>query len=66
MAAIAKTHKISGSVDPADMRARFRTPVEVRWHNMAKFDHDFVGREALATEDHEAEANHGHPALEPR
>lgn len=27
-----------------------RTPVEVRWQNMAKFDHDFVGREALTAE----------------
>lgn len=50
VAAIAKTHKVSGSADPTDMRARFRTPVEVRWHNMAKFDHEFVGQEALAAE----------------
>jgi glycine cleavage system aminomethyltransferase T len=42
--------RTSGSVDPADMRARFRTPVEVRWHNMAKFDHEFIGREALEAE----------------
>jgi vanillate/3-O-methylgallate O-demethylase len=49
-ASIAKTHKVSGSVDPSDMRARFRTPVEVRWHNMARFDHDFVGRESLEVE----------------
>jgi glycine cleavage system aminomethyltransferase T len=41
---------VSGSVDPANLRARMRTPVEVRWHNMAKFDHDFIGREALADE----------------
>jgi glycine cleavage system aminomethyltransferase T len=41
---------ISGSVDPADRRARTRTPVEVRWHNMARFDHDFPGREALQAE----------------
>jgi glycine cleavage system aminomethyltransferase T len=42
--------QISGSVDPVDTRARMRTPVEVRWHNMARFDHDFIGREALARE----------------
>ena len=42
--------QVSGSVDPANMRARIRTPVEVRWHNMARFDHDFIGREALAAE----------------
>ena len=35
---------------PSNTRARMRTPVEVRWHNMAKFDHDFIGREALAAE----------------
>src|SRR6516164_1231683 len=45
-----KYWQVSGSVDPANMRARTRTPVEVRWHNMAKFDHDFPGREALAAE----------------
>ena len=40
----------SGSVDPADRRARFRTPVEVGWEWMAKFNHDFTGREALEKE----------------
>jgi glycine cleavage system aminomethyltransferase T len=40
----------SGSVDPDNIRARTRTPVEVRWHNMAKFDHDFIGRDALEAE----------------
>jgi len=42
--------QVSGSVDPTNMRARTRTPVEVRWHSMTKFDHDFIGREALAAE----------------
>jgi len=42
--------QVSGSVDPMNTRSRMRTPVEVRWHNMAKFDHDFIGREALAAE----------------
>ena len=41
---------VSGSVDPEDLRARYRTPVEVRWQNMARFDHDFIGREALQVE----------------
>jgi glycine cleavage system aminomethyltransferase T len=45
-----KHWQVSGSVNPMNIRARNRTPVEVRWHNMAKFDHDFVGREALAAE----------------
>jgi vanillate/3-O-methylgallate O-demethylase len=45
-----KFWQVSGSVDPTNMRARTRTPVEVKWHNMAKFDHDFIGREALSAE----------------
>jgi glycine cleavage system aminomethyltransferase T len=45
-----KFWQVSGSVDPTHGRARHRTPVEVKWHNMARFDHDFVGREALAAE----------------
>jgi glycine cleavage system aminomethyltransferase T len=47
---VMKRFQVSGSVAPADTRARMRTPVEVRWHNMARFDHDFIGREALAAE----------------
>lgn len=39
-----------GSVDPTNLRARFRTPVECDWAWMAKFDHDFVGRAALERE----------------
>jgi len=42
--------QVSGSVDPMEMRSRTRTPVKVRWHNMARFDHDFIGREALEAE----------------
>lgn len=40
----------TGSVDPADHRARFRTPVECDWAWMAKLDHEFTGREALEAE----------------
>ena len=47
---VMKRWQVSGSVDPMNIRARTRTPVEVRWHNMAKFDHDFIGQEALAAE----------------
>jgi glycine cleavage system aminomethyltransferase T len=43
----------TGSVDPANVRARLRTPREVGWTWMAKFDHDFEGSEAV-----EAEAKH--------
>lgn len=50
LAAIRSNLKLLGSVSPSNVRARFRTPVEVRWHNMAKFDHDFVGRAALEKE----------------
>lgn len=45
-----KRWEVTGSVDPLDIRARCRTPVEVRWDNMAKFDHDFIGRAAVETE----------------
>jgi len=47
---VAPMYQVSGSVDPMDMRARTRTPVEVRWHNMARFDHDFPGRALLEAE----------------
>jgi glycine cleavage system aminomethyltransferase T len=40
----------SGSVDPSNIRARLRTPVEVGWEWMAKFNHDFIGREAIEAE----------------
>ena len=42
--------KMSGSIDPKDLRARMRTPGELGWNWMAKFDHDFVGREAVEAE----------------
>jgi glycine cleavage system aminomethyltransferase T len=45
-----KRWQVSGSVDAMNIRARNRTPVEVRWHNMAKLDHDFIGSDALAAE----------------
>jgi glycine cleavage system aminomethyltransferase T len=40
----------TGSYDPANARARLRTPGEVGWSWMAKFDHDFVGRAAVEAE----------------
>lgn len=40
----------TGSIDPADSRARLRTACEVNWDWMAKFDHDFIGRQALEAE----------------
>ena len=40
----------TGSIDPSDIRSRLRTPGEVNWLWMAKFDHDFLGREAVEAE----------------
>lgn len=40
----------TGSVEPENLRARLRTPVEVGWEWMAKLDHDFIGRKALEKE----------------
>ena len=42
--------RVTGSVDPADRRARHRTPVEVGWQRAVRFDHDFAGRAALEEE----------------
>lgn len=41
---------LPGSAEPDDLSTRLRTPFEVNWGWMAKFDHDFIGREALETE----------------
>jgi glycine cleavage system aminomethyltransferase T len=41
---------LPGSFDPKDIPARLRTPQEVNWGWMAKFDHDFLGREAVQAE----------------
>jgi glycine cleavage system aminomethyltransferase T len=41
---------VSGSVDPANMRARYRTPIEVGWEKSIQLDHDFLGREAIERE----------------
>ena len=42
--------RITGSVDPANMRARYRTPSEVGWGKTVRLDHDFMGREAIESE----------------
>ncbi len=41
---------VSGSIDPAVMRARYRSVTEVGWQKSVKLDHDFVGREAVEKE----------------
>jgi len=38
-----------GSMGP-DMSLRYRNPVELGWSKTIKFDHDFIGREALEKE----------------
>lgn len=40
----------TGSVDPADFRARCRTPLEVGWDKSVRLDHDFTGRAVLEQE----------------
>jgi glycine cleavage system aminomethyltransferase T len=40
---------LRGSMGP-DINLRYRTPVELGWAKMIKFDHDFVGRAALEKE----------------
>jgi glycine cleavage system aminomethyltransferase T len=40
----------TGSVDPMNFEARYRTPLEVGWRRAVRFDHDFVGRAALEQE----------------
>jgi vanillate/3-O-methylgallate O-demethylase len=41
---------VTGSVDPNDLRARLRTPLEVGWQSSIKLDHEFLGRAALERE----------------
>jgi len=40
---------LRGSMGP-DIKLRYRTPVELGWEKMIKFDHEFVGRAALEKE----------------
>jgi len=41
---------ITGSFDPDDVSAYYRSPVELGWERNVAFDHEFVGREALEAE----------------
>lgn len=45
--ALGLTDEFTGSIDPSDVRARLRTPAELNWAWMARFDHDFMGRAAV-------------------
>lgn len=42
--------KIAGSFESEDIRDYYRSPVDLGWGNRIKFDHEFIGREALARE----------------
>jgi vanillate/3-O-methylgallate O-demethylase len=42
--------QVTGSVDPADARARYRTPVEVGWQSTVRLNHEFIGRKAVEAE----------------
>lgn len=50
MPGFAQTLNIAGSFDADDISAWYRSPVELGWSKVIKFDHDFIGREALEKE----------------
>ena len=49
-----------------DYKARYRNPVELGWAGMIKFDHEFVGRDALEKEVANPQGKDGYPPLEQR
>ena len=50
MPGYAATFNIAGSFEANSVDAWYRNPVELGWQNRIKFDHDFIGREALEEE----------------
>ncbi|EMN5734189.1 aminomethyltransferase family protein [Pseudomonas aeruginosa] len=48
--AFASTFNVAGSFEADDISAWYRSPVELGWGRNIKFDHDFIGREALERE----------------
>jgi vanillate/3-O-methylgallate O-demethylase len=50
MPAFAATFNIAGSFESDDIRAWYRSPVELGWSKNVKFDHEFIGRGALEKE----------------
>jgi glycine cleavage system aminomethyltransferase T len=50
MPAFASTFNIAGSFEAGDVSAWYRSPVELGWGKSIKFDHKFLGDEALAEE----------------
>jgi vanillate/3-O-methylgallate O-demethylase len=50
MPAYAATFNIAGSFEAGHVSAWYRSPVELGWQNRIRFDHDFIGRQALEEE----------------
>jgi vanillate/3-O-methylgallate O-demethylase len=50
MPAASSTFNIAGSFEADDIRAWYRSPVELGWGKNVKFDHEFVGRDVLEKE----------------
>ncbi|WP_245437638.1 glycine cleavage T C-terminal barrel domain-containing protein [Neorhizobium tomejilense] len=50
MPGFAQTVKVGGSFDGTKPSDYYRSPVELGWTKNIKFDHDFIGREALEKE----------------
>jgi vanillate/3-O-methylgallate O-demethylase len=50
MPSFAVTFNIAGSFQSDDIRSYYRSPVELGWGKNIKFDHEFIGREALEKE----------------
>ncbi|HEY2651905.1 MAG TPA: hypothetical protein VGI50_08290 [Solirubrobacteraceae bacterium] len=50
MPAYASTFNIAGSFEADHVSAWYRSPVELGWIRNIKFDHDFIGRDALEAE----------------
>ena len=50
MPASMQTFSIAGSFDGTDVTEWYRSPIELGWAKVVKFDHDFIGRKALEAE----------------
>ena len=50
MPAASSTFNIAGSFEADDIRAWYRSPVELGWGKNIKFDREFIGRDALEKE----------------
>lgn len=50
MPGFAQTFSINGSFDGTDVSQWYRSPVELGWAKVIKFDHEFTGRKALEAE----------------